>query len=68
MGLGLAKDIDGQITQRGDKSFAWYAYVCQSIGATRLEEAKLVEIKFARKRMRRRFNSRRLPASAASAT
>jgi hypothetical protein len=44
MGLGIAKDIEGQISQRGDKRYAWYAYVNQSIGASRLEEAKLVEI------------------------
>lgn len=44
MGLGIAKEIDGQIAQRADKSFAWYPYLCQSFGATRLEEAKLVEI------------------------
>jgi hypothetical protein len=24
MGLGLAKDIDGQLSQRADKSYAWY--------------------------------------------
>jgi hypothetical protein len=44
VGLGVAKDIEGQITQRGDKRFSWYAYVDMSIGAARLEEAKLAEI------------------------
>lgn len=44
MGLGIAKDIEGQVTQRGDKRFSWYAYTDQSIGAARLEEAKLAEI------------------------
>lgn len=44
MGLGLAKDIEGQLSQRADKSYSWYPYLCQAIGASRLEEAKLVEI------------------------
>lgn len=44
MGLGIGKDIEGQLSQRADKSYAWYPYLCQTIGATRLEESKLVEI------------------------
>ena len=44
MGLGIVQDIEGQITQRGDKRFSWYVYCDESIGAARLEEAKLVEI------------------------
>lgn len=44
MGLGIAKDIEGQIQQRADKRFSWYAYTDMSIGAARLEESKLVEI------------------------
>jgi hypothetical protein len=47
IGLGIAKDIWSQIDTRPDKRFSWYAYVAQSIGASRLEEAKLVEIKCA---------------------
>lgn len=44
MGLGIAKDVSTQIAQRADKGFKWYAYACMSVGAARLEEAKLVEI------------------------
>ena len=44
MGLGIAKDIEGQVSQRVDKRYAWQVYADMSIGATRLEEAKLVEI------------------------
>ncbi len=44
VGLGIAKDIEGMVAPRPDKRFAWYAYADQSIGAARLEEAKLVEI------------------------
>lgn len=45
LGLGIAKDVWGRISERPDKSFAWYVYAAMAIGATRLEEAKLVEIK-----------------------
>lgn len=45
MGLGVAQDIEGQVAQRPDKNFSWQVYSDMSIGATRLEEAKLVEIK-----------------------
>jgi hypothetical protein len=44
MGLGIAKDIEGNVAERADKRFSWYAYVSMSIGASRLEEAKLAEI------------------------
>lgn len=44
MGLGLGKDISADVIQRGDKRLAWYAYTDMSIGASRLEEPKLVEI------------------------
>lgn len=44
MGLGVAKDIGAMVTQRGDKRFAWYAYADMAVGASRLEEAKLVEL------------------------
>lgn len=44
MGLGIAKDISGTVAQRPDKRFAWYAYADEDIGASRLEEPKVVEI------------------------
>jgi hypothetical protein len=44
MGLGIAQDIQGQIAQRPDKNFSWQVYADESIGATRLEEVKLVEV------------------------
>ena len=47
MRLGIGKDIVGRITERADKRFAMYAYFCMSIGATRLEESKVAEIKCA---------------------
>ena len=45
MGLGVGRDIDGMIQQRPDKRFSWYVYTDMSVGGTRLEEVKMVEIK-----------------------
>ncbi|MGP1395399.1 MAG: phage capsid protein [Inquilinaceae bacterium] len=42
--LGVGKDITGRITERPDKRFSTYVYYCMSVGATRLEEQKVVEI------------------------
>ena len=44
IGLGVAKDISGRMAERPDKRFSMYVYTDMSIGASRLEEAKLVEI------------------------
>lgn len=45
MGLGLTRDIWTMVGRRPDKGYAWYPYESQTIGASRLEEAKLVELK-----------------------
>lgn len=42
--LAIGKDINGQIAPRPDKSFSTYVYACLSCAATRMEEAKIVEI------------------------
>jgi len=42
--LSLGKDIQTKITERADKSYAKQVYSCMSIGATRLEEEKVVSI------------------------
>ncbi len=44
VGLGVAKDISGRMAERPDKRFSMYVYTDMSMGASRLEEAKLVEI------------------------
>lgn len=44
LGFGVAQEIQGQIAPRPDKNFSWQVYADLSVGATRLEEAKLVEI------------------------
>ena len=42
--LGIGKDISARIDERADKSYATQVYYCMSIGATRMEEAKVVEV------------------------
>lgn len=44
MGLGIAQDIQGKVAERPDKNFSWQVYTDESIGASRLEEVKLVEV------------------------
>jgi len=44
MGMGVARDIAGRIAERPDKRFSVYVYTDMSVGASRLEEVKLVEI------------------------
>lgn len=45
LGLGLNQDVEAKSAPRPDKRFAQYVYTDESIGAARLEEAKLVEVK-----------------------
>jgi len=42
--LALAKDINTRIDVRSDKSYATQVYASMGIGATRMEEAKVVQI------------------------
>lgn len=44
VGFALGQEPRAYIDRRSDKSFNWYAYMEMFIGATRLEEAKVVEI------------------------
>ena len=43
--LSIGKDITAKIDERADKGYATQVYYCMSIGATRMEEEKVVEIK-----------------------
>jgi hypothetical protein len=43
--LGIGQDVRAQIAPRPDKRFSQYAYFAMSIGATRMQEEKVVEIK-----------------------
>ncbi len=42
--LAIWKDIMSRITERSDKKFMWYAYMRMAIGATRMEESKVVQV------------------------
>ena len=42
--LGIGKDVTARIDERSDKSYATQVYYCQTIGATRMEEEKVVQI------------------------
>ena len=42
--LGIGADVRSQVSPRPDKSFSTYVYFSMSLGATRLEEEKVVEI------------------------
>ena len=42
--LGIGADIKASIAPRADKSFSTYVYYSMTLGATRLEEEKIVEI------------------------
>tara|TARA_A100000172_G_scaffold29727_1_gene17693 strand:- start:487 stop:1350 length:864 start_codon:yes stop_codon:yes gene_type:complete len=44
MKMALGQDIMTRIDERSDKGYATQVYVCQSIGATRMEESKIVTI------------------------
>jgi len=44
LALAIAQDIEGQITERADKSYSTQVYKKMSIGATRLDPDKVVEI------------------------
>jgi len=42
--LSIGMDIQGKISERADKSYSTQVYARMSLGATRMEEAKVVEI------------------------
>lgn len=45
MHLGAWKEREIKVTERADKSFATQIYMCQTLGATRLQEGKVVRVK-----------------------
>jgi hypothetical protein len=44
MALAIGKDVNARIDERADKGYATQVYYCMSIGATRMEEDKVVQI------------------------
>jgi len=45
--LGIGQDVMARIEERADKAFSTYVYYCMTLGATRLEEEKVVKITYA---------------------
>lgn len=43
--LSIGKDIEANAAQRPDKRFMYYYYVCVSLGFTRMQEDKVLEIR-----------------------
>lgn len=44
MHLGIWQDINAQISQRADKSYSWQVYLSETIGATRLQQGKVIRV------------------------
>jgi hypothetical protein len=44
VGLHVPQDIKTRIGERADKSYATQVYLCASVGATRIEDEKVIEI------------------------
>ena len=44
MGLALGKDFQTKISERADKNYSTQVYLCMTIGATRVEDEKVLEI------------------------
>ena len=42
--LAIGKDVTARIDERADKGYSTQVYYCMSIGATRMEEEKVVEV------------------------
>jgi len=44
MQLAISNEAEGRVTERSDKNYAWQVYLRICLGATRLEEARVVSI------------------------
>lgn len=44
MHLGIWDDLTARVDERSDKSYAWQVYLSETIGATRLQQGKVIEI------------------------
>ena len=42
--LALGKDVSAKISERADKSYSTQVYYAMDLGATRMEESKVVQI------------------------
>lgn len=44
MHLGVWEDMMAEVSKRADKSYAWQVYLSETIGATRLQAGKVIEV------------------------
>lgn len=44
MHLGIWQDIMANIAQRADKRFSWQVYTAMTVGSTRLEQGKIIQV------------------------
>ena len=44
IGLAIGDDVSTRVSERDDKSYATQVYLSMSLGATRVEEEKIVQI------------------------
>ena len=44
MHLGIWEDINAEVSKRADKSYSWQVYLCETIGATRLQAGKIIRV------------------------
>lgn len=42
--LAIQKDIEGRVDERSDKNYAWQVYMRMCMGATRMEENRIIQI------------------------
>lgn len=42
--LGVWNDIVSKVSERADKSYAWQVYLAMTIGATRLQQGKVIQV------------------------
>lgn len=42
--LGIWQDMISKVDQRADKSYAWQVYLCHTIGATRTQAGKVIQV------------------------
>jgi len=42
--LGVWEDLNASVDKRADKSNSWQVYLCETIGATRLQQGKVIQV------------------------
>ena len=44
MAMGVANEVEANVSKRADKNYNWYAHLKMTVGAVRLEEEKVVQV------------------------